>query len=304
MKQPEDFNPKSIDEEIAGWQERSFVCKNFMSVQDERFREAFNKAETASNFVAFESYEPDTRARALRLYSVLASYLKGRPLKLLKSVVNGDGFRIWRQLTEELQPATRPRALALAQALVKFPPLKEVGSVLEFTILYEKLISEYEKVSATKYPDDLRINTLLNGLPPDIKRYLQLQIDDATIYEGLRTKLLQFERTATNWSTEAIFKAIGIRKRAATYLAGARVVPMDVDRIEDKGKGRWQGGGKDAWGKKGKGKGKYEKGFPKGGGEAKNSWGKDSWSSDGFGKKGGKGKSKDGKGKGKGGSGQ
>ena len=294
------LQPKSIDEEIAGWQEWSFVFKNFMSVQDERFREDFNKAETASSFVAFESYEPDTRARALRLYSVLASYLKGRPLKLLKSVVNGDGFRVWRQLTEELQPASRPRALALAQALVKFPPLKEGGSVLEYTLLYEKLIAEYEKVSSTKYPDDLRISTLLSGLPPDIKRYLQLQVDDATTYEGLRTKLLQFERTATNWSTEAVFKAIGIDKRASTYLAGDGVVPMDVDRVEDRGKGRWQGSGKDAWGKKGKGKGKSEKGFPKGAGKGKNSWGKDSGRKDGFGKKAGKGKNKDGSGKGKG----
>ena len=41
VKQPEVFSPKSIDEEIAGWQEWSFVFKNFMSVQDERFREDF-----------------------------------------------------------------------------------------------------------------------------------------------------------------------------------------------------------------------------------------------------------------------
>ena len=157
VKQPEVFSPKSIDEEIAGWQEWSFVFKNFMSVQDERFREDFTKAETASSFVAFESYEAETRARALRLYSVLASYLKGRPLKMLKSVTNGDGSRVWRQLTEELQPATRPRALALAQALVRFPPLKDGGSVLEYTLLYERLIAEYEKVSATKYPDDRRL---------------------------------------------------------------------------------------------------------------------------------------------------
>ena len=264
-------------------------------------RTLFAKAETASSFVAFESYEAETRARALRLYSVLASYLKGRPLKMLKSVTNGDGFRVWRQLTEELQPATRPRALALAQALVKFPPLKDGGSVLEYTLLYERLIAEYEKVSATKYPDDLRISTLLNGLPADIKRYLQLQIDDSTTYDGLRTKLLQFERTSTNWSTEAVFKAIGIDKRASNYLAGDGVVPMDVGRVlEDKGKGRWHGGGKDAWGKKGKGKGKNEKGFTKGGGKGKTSWGKDSWGKDSYGKKGGKGKTKDNKGKGEG----
>ena len=219
---------------------------------------------------------------------------------MLKSVTNGDGFRVWRQqLTEELQPATRPRALALAQALVRFPPLKDGGSVLEYTLLYERLIAEYEKVSATKYPDDLRISTLLNGLPADIKRYLQLQIDDSTTYDGLLTKLLQFERTSTNWST--VFKAIGIDKRASNYLAGDGVVPMDVDRVlEDKGKGRWRGGGKDAWGKKGKGKGKNEKGFTKGGGKGKTSRGKDSWGKDSYGKKGGKGKTKDNKGKGKG----
>ena len=58
--------------------------------------------------------------------------LEGRLLKLLKSVVNGDGFRVWRQLTEELQPASRPRALALAMV----SPLKEGGSV--YTLLYEQ----------------------------------------------------------------------------------------------------------------------------------------------------------------------
>ena len=78
-----------------------------------------------------------------------------------------------------------------------------------------------------------------------------------------------------------MFKAIGIDRRASNYLAGDGVVPMDVDRVlEDRGKGRWHGGGKDAWGKKGKGKGKNEKGFTKGGGKGKTSWGKDSWGKD------------------------
>ena len=50
-----------------------------------------------------------------------------------------------------------------------------------------------------------------------------------------------------------------------------------MDRVlEDKGKGRWHGGGKDAWSKKSKGNGKNEKGgFSKGGGKGKTSWGED-----------------------------
>ena len=80
--------------------------------------------------------------------------------------------------------------LALAQALVKFPLLKDGGSVLEYTLLYKPLIAKCEKVNATKYPDDSSNQHAVEWFPANIQRYLQLQIDDT--YDGLRTKLLQF----------------------------------------------------------------------------------------------------------------
>ena len=98
----------------------------------------------------------------------------------------------------------------MAQALTKFPPLRDGGSVLEYALTFEKLVSEYEKASSQTYPDDLKIGTLLSGLPQDVKRYLQLQIDDTTTYQKLRGILLQFERTSTTWSTEYVMKAIGL----------------------------------------------------------------------------------------------
>ena len=129
VKAPEVFAPKTMDEEQAQWSEWAFAFKNWMCVQDEDFRGEVEKAEA---FLAFESYETNTKARSIRLYSILATYLKQRPLRILRSVTNGDGFRVWRTLVDELQPSSRPRALALAQALVKFPPFKEG----EFTRLY------------------------------------------------------------------------------------------------------------------------------------------------------------------------
>ena len=229
-------------------------------------------------------------------------YLKGRALKILRSVTSGDGFRVWRQLSEELQPSSRPRTLALAQALTKFPPLRDGGSVLEYALTFEKLVSEYEKASSQTYPDDLKIGTLLSGLPQDVKRYLQLQIDDTTTYQKLRGILLQFERTSTTWSTEYVMKAIGLDKHSYPG-DGQGLAPMDVDRVE-KGKGK----GKDFKGKgrgdKGKGlkgyKGYYQngkgkpgcgKGFQFGGfgkGSQDKGKGKGKWTSDG-GKKGKKG---------------
>ena len=256
IKSPETFSAKSLDEEVSLWPDWSFSFKNFMAVQDDEYRSDFEKAERATMWLSFDQYDPALRARSLRLYSVLASYLKGRALKILRSVTNGDGFRVWRQL-HELQPSTRPRTLALAQALTKFPPLRDGGSVLEYALTFEKLVSEYERASSQTYPDDLKIGTLLSGLPTDVKRYLQLQVDDSTTYSKLRQILLQFERTSTTWSTEYVMKSIGLDKNA--YPGDPHgPSPMDVDRIEGKNKGK----GKDSKGKgKGEKGGKFGKGF-------------------------------------------
>ena len=57
------------------------------------------------------------RAVSYTVYSILSSYLKNRPLKILRSVANNDGFEVWRRLVSEMQPTSRSRSLAMAQAL-------------------------------------------------------------------------------------------------------------------------------------------------------------------------------------------
>ena len=58
VKAPEIFNPKSIEEEISMWPEWAFSFKNFMAVQDDEYRGDFAKAETSTEFLAFEDYGP------------------------------------------------------------------------------------------------------------------------------------------------------------------------------------------------------------------------------------------------------
>ena len=144
-------------------------------------------------------------------------------------------------------------------------------------LTYERLVGEYERVSPQKYPDDLKISTLLSGLPTDVRRYLQLQISDSTKYEQLRDIMLTFERSSSSWCSEQVLKAIGADSGG----------PMDVDRVKGKGKKGTKG--------KSEGKGKA-KGFDKGKGKGDHSF---KGKSDGKGKKGsgkGKGKSESGKG--------
>ena len=247
-----------------------------MVIQDSEFRKDFEKCESADSFVAFENYAVDVKERALRLYAVLASYVRGRPLKLLRATTSDDGFAVWRRLCDELQPRSRPRALALAQALSKFPALKEGGSLLEYVLGFERLVTEYEAVATEKYQGDLKISTLLAGLPQEIKRYMYMQVTDATTYPGLRDKILQYERTASTWSADSMLKNIG---------ANINSDFMEVDRVYDKGRK----GKKGENGQKGpKGKGQRFDGGKKGPGK-RQGWYRDGGKGGGWQKDGGKG---------------
>ena len=235
-----------------------------MAIQDAKYRDELQQCEVADGFLSFSSFSEDTRERALRLYSVLASYLRGRPLKILKSVSSGNGYQVWRQLCDELQPRSRPRALALAQALTRFPHLKDGHSLLDYILSYERLVNDYEEVSPQPYPEDWKISTLLAGLPSDMRRYLQMQVSDSTTYQSLRDKVLQFERSSSTWTSEQMLKTLGIDKMLGTSDSSA----MEVDRVEGKGRGGKKGDGKsfrkgEYKGKKGDGK-SYRKGEYKG----------------------------------------
>ena len=66
---------------------------------------------------------------------------------------------------------------------------------MDYVLTFEKLVSEYEKISSTKYDDNLKIGTLLKGIPQNLKQYIMADISEKTTYAELRTKLLQYERS-------------------------------------------------------------------------------------------------------------
>ena len=284
VKQPELFDPKDLEQELQMWGDWSFRFKSFMMVQDPRFHDDMSQAEVAESFVSFADYPDDRKERAVRLYALLSSYLRGRPLKLLRATQNADGFRVWRQLNDELAPRTRPRTLALAQALTRFPPYKENSSLLDYILSFERLVGDYEAISPHKYAADLKIATLLSGLPAEMRRYLQMQVNEKSTYEDIREKILQYERSSSSWSSETVLRSLGIG-----VVNQSDPTAMDVDRVENKGKKGKKGKGK-FFGKGGKDKGKNAP-----------HWGQP-WGKDAKGKQPGKGKKDKGKnGKGDGG---
>ena len=225
----------------------------------------------------FEGRE-DRRVRGMKLYSVLSSYLRNRPLKVLRSVNDMNGFEVWRRLTAELEPSSRSRSLAMAQALVGFPSMSRGASLMDYVLTHEKLVNEYERLSGVRYDDNLKLGTLLKGIPQQLRQHVMVDINDRATYMDLRTKLLQYERSNQTWSAENILGSLSVQPHHSSSSSKEYQgpIPMEVDRMhgdrkypkgkdpkgkgkgkgESKGKGKGYGGYGRGRGGKGKGRGK------------------------------------------------
>ena len=292
LKGPDVFAPGTLDEEVSAWQDWAFIFKNYVGFMDPNYLSEFSWAEAHDGPIKESEYVSgsDKGRRAVKLYSVLSSYLKNRPLKILRSVLNNDGFEVWRKLTVELQPTSRSRSLAMAQALVSFPSMSKGASLYDYVLTYEKLVDEYEKLSGLRYDPNLKIGTLLKGIPNDLKRTLLFDMDDKTTYEQMRSRLLEYERSSQTWSAENILSSLSVQSDHTKRKEYQGPIPMEIDRIEGKGKGKGKG-------KDGKGKGKGGKGKGKSSGKGYGSYGRGRGKGRGRGR--GKGRGKGGKGKGK-----
>ena len=89
-------------------------------------------------------YSDTKKERSVKLFAVLASYLKNRPLKILQvEELTQDGYRVWNRLHGELQPSSLTRALAVAEALTNFPKISKGQNTLDYILLFERLAEEF-----------------------------------------------------------------------------------------------------------------------------------------------------------------
>ena len=121
------------------------------------------------------------------------------------------------------------------------------ASLYDYVLTDEKLVDEYEKLSGLRYDPNLKIGTLLKGMPNDLKRTLLFDMDDKTTYEQLRARLLEYERSSQTWSAKNILSSLSVQNDHAKHKEYQGPIPMEIDQLEWKGKGK---------GKDGKGKGK------------------------------------------------
>ena len=105
MKTPDIFEPDTRDNEIKQWSDWKFSLLNYIKGIDARMAANMERVEENLNGdFKLSDVTDETKSMAVRLYGVLISYLRNRPLKLVRRL-------------KEMQPATRARSLALLTQL-------------------------------------------------------------------------------------------------------------------------------------------------------------------------------------------
>ena len=118
MKTPDLFKPDTRDNEIKQWSDWKFSFVNYIKGIDARMAASMELVEENLNGdFKLGDMTDETKMMAVRLYGVLTSYLRNRPLKLVKFMKDENGFEAWQRLLKEMQPATRARSLALLTQL-------------------------------------------------------------------------------------------------------------------------------------------------------------------------------------------
>ena len=254
IQKPDMYKPETREQEIDQWMEWRHVMRNYLGVVDHQFLEELDVFEgNASNEVVLSTLNDGAKMRSRELYAILQSFVRNRPAKIVRNVGQSNGYEAWRLLMVEMQPKTRQRQLALMTQLnsMTFDPRKSLNEQLG---KYEEVIREYERISGTTYPEDLKVSTLVSAAPSVLQVQLHMSLSSDTTYHDLKEKVLSYERSTTKWQA-----ANGLQF-PAVHQQEDGPVPMEIDKVTYPDGGKKGKKGDKGKTKKGKDKSKGKKG--------------------------------------------
>ena len=258
VRMPDPFGSDSgdLESDQNRWSEFSLAFRSWLIYADDKFERELDTIENnTKTYIAMTSMNEAESGRSKQLYSILAGLLKGRPLRILRSVTDRNGLEVWRQLNIQFAPRTKGRAISILSAYMNYPQFDKNKSFLENIQLLERVRGEYRKASNVELADDIQLSVLVRCLPRHVQQHVQLQMKEESTYAEVRAAVLAYENVTQSWTDKRIFNELGVVQSYATGSGGS--APMEIDAVQWKGKdgGKQKGKGKDF--QKGKGFGKF-----------------------------------------------
>ena len=225
--------PESLDGDdplrYVSWRE-SFM--NWLTYGDPRFSDLLRDVENLDEPCKLSDFaNAEVRELARRLYSILASYVRGPALQLIRAESSQkNGFLVWQQLRDLYMPRARPRTMAIGQAIMSHPSFPREKSMLENLLQMDLLLDQYRVASGHPMPDDLVVSTILRCIDPNVRRHLELTMDDSMTYNILKEKLILMDKNSRVWSGDSYLKLV--QNSLKNDPSGS--APMEVDSKKER----------------------------------------------------------------------
>ena len=113
IDKPERFSPKDAEDELTKWDDWRHTFVNYVCAQDPAFAAELDTIDQQrTDEYDITSTTSDTLRRCRMMYYMLASFVRGRPLRLARVHEHTrNGYSAWRDLLQELEPRERGRGL-------------------------------------------------------------------------------------------------------------------------------------------------------------------------------------------------
>ena len=224
LQRPDVFRPKDREEELTLWYEWAWTFKQSMlAVSPEIHGHLLEIEKDLGREMDEFEVSDDAMALSNKLYAVLTTMLRERPLQLLRSVPNNNGFEAWRVLHTTLAPTSKTRALALLGAISQYPNMSQ-GNLLEQLLKMEDLFEKYEQA--------VKPALLLRVLPQSVKSHLTVSITDESTCDQMREVILRWERSSQKWCSQIVTGSVQFKNQPSD---DGGLAPMDVDRVKASG---------------------------------------------------------------------
>lgn len=169
---------------------------------------------------------------------------------MVKKVGRSNGLETYRLLIQQNEPLSKNRSMGVLNVIMQRPAFTGKLFLMLPVFRLEHAYAEYERFGS-KFNDDLKTASLMRSVTGQLKTWLQLQVSESTTYAKVKEMILLYDASTTKRSEHMVLGVDG------TTGNSDGPVPMEMDRVEYKGKSKGgKGKSKDKGGSRGKSKGK------------------------------------------------
>ena len=165
------YQPENFNGEDTGWRDWSRVFRTWAGrFQRGRVQEIIRSVEARPGDEATvaeldlrleEWASAELKSVAADFYHAQILFSKGKPLKIVPTKKEGEGFEAWRALVNKYEPTSKASVVGKLAEILRTP---FDGDLLDARTIFERKIMIYEARSRETISDSLKIGCVITGM--------------------------------------------------------------------------------------------------------------------------------------------